>query len=89
MADKGGTAYPVFRNINIKNITCDNARIALSMLGTSHKPIENITLENIKIKAETGMVFNWVNNLKLIKTFSKPLQGEPYIFENCENVETE
>jgi len=88
MADEGGTAYPVFREINIKNIKCDGAQVALSMMGTSHKPIEDITLENISIKAETGMKFNWVNNLELKNVSSIPLQGKSVVFENCKNVVT-
>ena len=65
MPSDNGKAYPVFRNITISNVTCDSADIAINMQGTSHQMIENITLENINIKAINGMTFNWVNGLVL------------------------
>jgi polygalacturonase len=87
LADKGGKAYPVFRDITIKNVTCDGARVALSMDGTSHKPIENITLENVSIKASTGMSFKSVNGLKLTNVKSEPSKGNPISFTNCKDVQ--
>lgn len=86
LADKGGKAYPVFRDITIRNVTCDGARVALSMDGTNHKPIENITLEDVTIKARTGMRFSWVNGLKLKNVESTPSGGEPISFANCSDV---
>jgi len=86
MADKNGKAYPLFRDITIRNVTCIGAKVALSMQGTVHKPIENITMENISIKARNGMTFNWVNGLKLKNVKCEPEEGKPILFENCEDV---
>ena len=65
MASENGKAYPVFRNLNYKNIICNNAGEAVSMQGTVHQPVENVSLGNIDIKASKGMSFNWVNGLTL------------------------
>lgn len=89
MKSRSGKAYPVFRDITIKNVTCNGAKMAVSIQGTSHKPVENITLENVSIKARTGMKFTWVNGLRLKNVTSKPLQGRPTIFENCKDVVNE
>ncbi|GAJ05809.1 unnamed protein product, partial [marine sediment metagenome] len=89
MKSRSGKAYPVFRDITIKNVTCNGAKMAVSIQGTNRKPVENITLENVSIKARTGMKFTWVNGLRLKNVTSKPLQGRPIIFENCKDVVNE
>ena len=86
LADKGGKAYPVFRDISIRDVTCNGARVAVSMEGTRHKPLENISLENVSIKATAGMRFKWVKGLKLKNVKSAPSKGKPFSFENCTNV---
>jgi polygalacturonase len=83
------TNYPVFRNITIRNVTCDGAARAAIVQATAHKPVENLMLENVSIKAKTGMKFDWVEGLKLRKVTSKPASGEPISIRNCASVDTE
>lgn len=64
-ACKNATNYPTFRNITIENVVCDGADRAVDIQGTAQKAIENVTLENVFIKARQGMRFNWVHNLEL------------------------
>jgi polygalacturonase len=47
---------PQFRDISMKNITCRGAMQALFLQGLPELNLENITLENIEIKADYGMV---------------------------------
>ena len=54
--------------------------------GTSHRPIENLTLENVSIKARTGMKFDWVRGLTLRQVTSTPTTGESVSFQNCKDV---
>lgn len=89
MASENGKAFPVFRDIKFSNITCNGAGMAVTMQGTVHQPVENITLENIAIKADGGMKFNWVNGLKLINVQSIPTKGRALSFENSKNVTRE
>ena len=86
MANENGNAYPTFRNICIKNVTCKNAKVSVSIAGTSHKPIQNITMENVFIKSDTGMKFEWVQGLKMINVVSEPANGEPKSFIECKDV---
>ncbi len=76
MASENGTNYPVFRNLNFSNITCNHADVAVSMEGTVHQPVEQVTLKDIDITARQDMSFNWVNGLKMenvdIKQEDKP-----------------
>ena len=85
-AVKNATHYPTFRNITIQNVTCEGAGRAVNMNGSSHQPIENITMKNVCIKANSGMNFNWIDGLKLINVTSTPKSGNPMSFKNCEAV---
>jgi len=55
------TRPPVFRNISIKDMTVRRAKNAAFFNGLPESPLENITLENIKISATNGITFQ---NLK-------------------------
>ncbi|MEE8577762.1 MAG: glycoside hydrolase family 28 protein, partial [candidate division Zixibacteria bacterium] len=46
---------PRFRNIIIKDITCEGAANAIVLRGLPERPIENITLENVTIMANSGL----------------------------------
>ncbi len=87
MSNKDGKAHPVFCDIEFNGITCDGAAFAVLVNGKPEKPIERIVMKNIYIKAEKGMTFNWVNDLKLMNVQSEPATGEPILYTNCKNVE--
>jgi hypothetical protein len=46
---------PHFRNISMKNITCRGAEQAIYLQGLPELNLENVTLENIDMTAESGM----------------------------------
>jgi polygalacturonase len=66
MMNKDGKAPPIFRDIEISNITCDGAAVAAFVNSKPEQPIERLVIKNLFVKAEKGMTFNWVNDLKLI-----------------------
>ena len=86
MASAEATHYPVFRNINIKDIVCDGAGSAAFIQGTAQKPLENINLENVSIRARTGMKFDWVQGLSLRKVTTTTASGPPVVFQHCNDV---
>ena len=86
MASKSGSAYPLFRDINIRNVSCDGAGVGLSVQGTSHQPVENLTIESVDLKATHGMTFDWVDGLRLKDIKSTPSRGEPIVFRNCKGI---
>ncbi|MDP0501127.1 MAG: glycoside hydrolase family 28 protein [Verrucomicrobiota bacterium JB022] len=47
---------PSFRNFTFRDIECDGAARAIEMIGLSEMPIRNITLENMRIKANQGFI---------------------------------
>ena len=55
---------PIFRNINIKNIVCNDAGRAMEFNGLPEMPIDGITLENVMIQAKMDAVFSNCKNIK-------------------------
>lgn len=47
--------YPEFTNIEISNLECTSAKVAISINGLKDKPINNIRFKNIKISAKEGI----------------------------------
>ena len=54
---------PIFRNIHIKNITCDGANRAMEFTGLPEMPINGILLQNINIIANNKPEFTDVKNI--------------------------
>ena len=54
---------PVFRNIKIKDITCDGANRAMEFTGLPEMPIDGIFLKNIIIIAKNNAVFSDSRNI--------------------------
>jgi polygalacturonase len=55
---------PIFRNIDIKNVTCNGAGRAMEFNGLPEMPINGIRLQNIHIQAKADAVFNNCQNIK-------------------------
>lgn len=47
---------PIVRNIFIRNVTVDGAKLAGEIIGLPERPLENIVLDHVTITAEKGMV---------------------------------
>lgn len=56
---------PRFRNIHIRNVHCESAQRAIEMRGLPEMPIENITLEHIRINAKEGVYLAEVKDITL------------------------
>ena len=46
---------PIFRGVSIENVTCEGARVAIEMRGLPEMPIQDITIANLKARAQTGV----------------------------------
>jgi polygalacturonase len=86
MAAENGAAYPVFRNLTVRDMTCDQAGTAVRIIGSPYQPIQNLTLERVTIEATTGSIFEWVDGLRLIGYDVNCSEGEKLYLENCRNV---
>ena len=76
---------PQFHDIHIKNITCHGARDAITLRGLPEENIENITLENITITAENGLVASDAHAIKLFNVNITPNQGAVMSLQDCRN----
>jgi len=87
LADKNGKAHPVFRNLNFENITCENALVAASVTGKMERPIENLMIKNLSVKAEKGLSFRWVDGLKFVNLKAEIANEKPTQIADCTHVE--
>lgn len=54
---------PIFRNFDIRNLTCDGASTGILMRAVTDSPIENVYFENIKIFSDKGIICENVRNI--------------------------
>ena len=59
---------PVFKNIILENINCNNASIGLKVNGIKDSPIKDMTIKNSKIIAENSMNVLNCKNIHLENT---------------------
>jgi len=76
-------APPVFRNIHIKNVTCESAGVAVDIRGLPEQRISQVTLENLSLNAVEGIRCQDVDGLTL-NNVSAVVQEEPLFA--CSNV---
>ncbi|MGV3704263.1 MAG: glycoside hydrolase family 28 protein [Arcticibacter sp.] len=73
---------PVFRNMVFENIACSGASHALFIRGLSEMPIQNITLKNSVLKAETGIELVEVSNIRVENVQLKTKADKPLVLLN-------
>lgn len=56
---------PIFRGMHFRNITCDGAKRAIEIRGLPESPVENITFENVRMKAKEGVVIIDAKDIRL------------------------
>ncbi len=55
---------PIFRNIDIRNVTCYHAGLAMEFNGLPEMPIDNIRLNDIFISADKDATFQFCKNIE-------------------------
>jgi len=60
---------PIFRNINISNVTGSDVLIPIKIRGLEESPISNITLTNINIDGKQKSIFQNCKNIKMTDVF--------------------
>ena len=54
---------PIFRNIDIRNVICSNAGLAMEFNGLPEMPIDGIHLKDIFIRAKKDATFQYSKNI--------------------------
>lgn len=55
-----------FKNIEVKNIKGEGARVGIQLKGLPEKPLQNVMLENITLEAEQDFSFSDIGDTKMI-----------------------
>ena len=66
---------PCFRNFDIRNVTCNGATQAILMRGLPELPLSDITLQDINIKADTGVSLSNAHNVTLKNVLIEAAEG--------------
>lgn len=82
-AESASTTPPVFRNIHVRDVTCQSAGVAVSLRGLPEQPIERVVLENLRLNAVEGIHCRDVDGLALRN--ARAIAREEPLF-SCSNV---
>lgn len=77
---------PQFRNIHIKNVTCEKAYSAVVIKGLPERSIKNITLENVTISANKGLSVIDGEHISLAGVNITPKQGPVMLLTDSSDV---
>jgi polygalacturonase len=77
---------PVFRNIQIRDITCDGAKNAARMIGQHDAPFRDINLENLAIKSDAGLYCALANGMNLVNVRISPKLGPVLSLKDTQKV---
>ncbi len=80
---------PAFRNIDIKNVRCYNARRAMLFNGLPEMNVENVRVENAQFYTTTGAQVNESTNVELKNVTVVPKQGPALSINNSKQVKVE
>lgn len=56
---------PEFRNFSIRNVVCNGAAQAIRISGLPEMPVRNISIQNVRISAEKGVLFSNADSVSL------------------------
>ena len=80
---------PAFRNIDIKDVRCYNARRAMLFNGLPEMNVENVRVENAQFYTTTGAQVNESTNVELKNVTVVPQQGPALSINNSKQVKVE
>jgi polygalacturonase len=75
-AESTSQAPPAFRDIYIKNVTCESAEAGVVVRGLPEQPVQRVFLEGLDLTSDRGIVCNEVEGLSL-KKVTIQAQQEP------------
>jgi DNA sulfur modification protein DndE len=69
---------PRFRDIHVNNVTCDGAKQAIKLVGLPELPLEDVTIQDVKIvNSDTGITVDDCNDITLRRVTVRAKKGEP------------
>lgn len=80
---------PVFRNFHFENIQCVGAHRGLAITGLPEMPVENITFNNVQLKAKNGVRLAFARNIRFNNLTVVAEEGPLFAVEDCEGIQVE
>jgi polygalacturonase len=77
---------PVFRNIQIRNVSCAHAKTAARMIGLPDSALREISLENVTIAADEGFQCTAAQEMRLLNVRITPRSGPVLAIRDSRNV---
>jgi DNA sulfur modification protein DndE len=77
---------PTFRNIQIRNVTCQQAKTAARMIGLADTPLQNISVENVTIACDSGLQCTSGNDIRLLNCAITPRFGAVLSLKDTQDV---
>ncbi|TCT16122.1 glycosyl hydrolase family 28 [Natranaerovirga pectinivora] len=77
---------PDFKNINISNLTGENAKIAIRVYGLPENALENITLQNIDVSAKKSIECHNVKGLTMSNVFIRTTTEEEGVLSKVSHI---
>ena len=77
---------PIFRNINVFNVTATNAKKAINAIGVTGTILQNFKLTNLKIAAATAGSIDFAHNWSFDRVEITAADGSSLKVTNSKNV---
>ena len=68
---------PIVRGVRISDVTVDGAKTAGDIVGLPEMPIDGVTIENVRVNANTGMTVQDAKNVSMRNVRIVSQKGEP------------
>ena len=79
-----GDLTPIWKNIRISHVTAEGGETAGIVVGLPEMPIENVTLEDVHLKAKKGMTIVNARGIKFVDSTVEAASGEGVMVKNAE-----
>ena len=68
---------PIVRGVRVMNVSVDEARTAVEIVGLPEMPVSDVLLDNVSIKSKTGMIVQDARSVEFRGVHIVPQKGEP------------
>ncbi|HYW72184.1 MAG TPA: glycoside hydrolase family 28 protein [Pyrinomonadaceae bacterium] len=75
---------PIVRGVRIVNVTVQGAKTAGDIIGLPEMPIDTVTLDNVRVDANTGLTVQDANGVILRQVHIVPQKGDPVKIINAQ-----
>jgi polygalacturonase len=77
---------PLFRNIHIKNLTCDGAPTAVRIVGLENSPVQNVTFTDVNIRSTKGVLASHVKGITFVRSEISAKDGPAFELNHAADV---